>query len=68
MLAIGDGMKTDIAGAAVAGIDALLVTHGIHRAALHGENLASSASASELRRLYAEHSLWPVAAIGELRA
>ncbi len=68
VLAIGDGMITDIAGAAVAGLDALLVTHGIHRAALHGENLASPASASELRRLYAEHSLWPVAAIGELRA
>jgi HAD superfamily hydrolase (TIGR01459 family) len=68
VLAIGDGMKTDIAGAAVAGVDALFVTGGIHRAALHGETLARPASATELRRLYAEHSLWPVAAIGELRA
>jgi len=68
VLAIGDGMKTDIAGAAVAGVDALFVTHGIHRAALHGETLVKPASASALRRLYAEHSLWPVAAIGQLRA
>jgi HAD superfamily hydrolase (TIGR01459 family) len=68
VLAIGDGMNTDIAGAAVAGLDALLVTHGIHREALHGENLDRPASAAALRRLYGEHSLWPVAAIGELRA
>jgi HAD superfamily hydrolase (TIGR01459 family) len=68
VLAIGDGMRTDIAGAAAVGLDALLVTHGIHREALHGEDLASPASASELRRLYAEHALWPVAAISELRS
>jgi HAD superfamily hydrolase (TIGR01459 family) len=68
VLTIGDGMRTDIAGAAAVGLDALLVTHGIHREALHGEDLASPASAAELRRLYAEHALWPVAAIGELRS
>jgi HAD superfamily hydrolase (TIGR01459 family) len=67
VLAIGDGMKTDIAGAAAAGLDALFVTHGIHREALHGESLTTPAIPAELRRLYAEHALWPVAAIGGLR-
>jgi HAD superfamily hydrolase (TIGR01459 family) len=33
-LAIGDGLKTDIAGATRAGIDALLITGGIHEAEL----------------------------------
>ena len=67
VLAIGDGMKTDIAGAAGAGLDALLVTHGIHRAALHGETLDRPASPCELQRLCAEYSLWPAAAIGALQ-
>jgi HAD superfamily hydrolase (TIGR01459 family) len=67
-LAIGDGMKTDIAGAAAAGIDALFITGGIHRAALHGDALEASADPNELRRLCAEHSLWPVAAMSALRA
>lgn len=31
ILAIGDGMPTDIAGAAAAGIDSALITEGIHR-------------------------------------
>ena len=35
VLAIGDGMKTDIAGASRIGVDALLVTRGIHRSVLH---------------------------------
>ena len=41
VLAIGDGMRTDIAGASAAGIDALFVTQGIHRDGLHdGETAA----------------------------
>ena len=68
VLAIGDGMTTDMAGAARAGLDALLITHGIHRQALHGETMDSPADPIELRRLYGEHTLWPVAAIGALRA
>lgn len=68
VLAIGDGMNTDIAGAARAGLDALLVTHGIHRLALHGETLERPADPIELRRLYAQYALRPVAAIGALRA
>ncbi len=67
VLAVGDGMKTDIAGAAVAGFDALFITGGIHRAALHGEALHSSADSEELQRLCRECSLWPVAAMPALR-
>jgi HAD superfamily hydrolase (TIGR01459 family) len=35
VLAIGDAFATDIRGAAEQGLDALLVTHGIHRDRLH---------------------------------
>ena len=38
VVAIGDSMVTDIAGAAGAGIDSLLVTSGIHNNELSGEN------------------------------
>src|SRR5271165_1263412 len=67
VLTVGEGMKTDIAGAARAGLDALLVTHGIHRGALHGDMLDRPADPDELRRLCAKYSLWPVAAIGALQ-
>ena len=66
VLAIGDGVKTDIAGAARAGLDALLVTRGIHRTALHGDAFDAPADPAKLRRLYDEFSLWPSAAIGSL--
>jgi HAD superfamily hydrolase (TIGR01459 family) len=67
VLAIGDGMKTDIVGAARAGLDALLVTQGIHRASLHGEPPASRPDLIELQRLYDEYDAWPVAAISALQ-
>ncbi len=67
VLAIGDGMDTDIAGAARAGLDSLFITHGIHRLALHGETLEKPADPIELRRLYAQYALLPVAAIGALQ-
>ena len=66
VLAVGDGMKTDIAGAVRAGLDTLLVTRGIHRSALHGEALDEPASAAKISRLCQEFGLWPVAAIGSL--
>jgi len=66
VLAIGDGMKTDIAGAARAGLDALFVTGGIHRS-LHGERPASPADPAGLQRLYEECGLWPIAAIPALQ-
>jgi HAD superfamily hydrolase (TIGR01459 family) len=66
VLAIGDGMKTDIMGATRAGLDALFVTGGIHRS-LHGETPASSADPVELQRLYDQSAAWPVAALPVLR-
>jgi HAD superfamily hydrolase (TIGR01459 family) len=66
VLAIGDGMKTDIIGAAQAELDVLFVTGGIHRS-LHKENLTSPADPIELRRLYDDNEVWPVAAIPLLR-
>jgi HAD superfamily hydrolase (TIGR01459 family) len=67
VLAIGDGMKTDIAGAARAGLDSLFVTRGIHRVALHGGSLESPADPDRLERLCREYSFWPAAAIGTLQ-
>ena len=66
VLAIGDGMTTDIAGAARAGLDALFVTGGIHRS-LHGETPGAPADPVELLRLCDEHGMFPVAAIPSLR-
>ena len=66
VLAIGDGMRTDIIGAARAGLDVLFVTGGIHRS-LHKETLDSPADPIELQRLYDENAVWPVAAIPVLR-
>jgi HAD superfamily hydrolase (TIGR01459 family) len=66
VLAIGDGMKTDVTGAARSGLDALFVTGGIHRS-LHKEDLTSPADPIELQRLYDESEVWPVAAIPLLR-
>jgi HAD superfamily hydrolase (TIGR01459 family) len=66
VLAIGDGMKTDIIGARQAELDALFVTGGIHRS-LHKEDLTSPADPVELQHLYDENEVWPVAAIPVLR-
>jgi len=66
VLAIGDGMRTDITGAARAGLDALFVTGGIHRS-LHKATPDSPADPAELQRLYDESEAWPVAAIPMLR-
>jgi HAD superfamily hydrolase (TIGR01459 family) len=62
VLAIGDGMRTDIVGAMRAGLDALFVTGGIHRS-LHGETPTSPADPIELQQLYDENDAWPVAAV-----
>ena len=66
MLAIGDGMRTNVTGAVRAGLDVLFVTGGIHRS-LHKETLDSPADPIELQRLYDENEVWPVAAIPVLR-
>ncbi|HXZ14925.1 MAG TPA: TIGR01459 family HAD-type hydrolase, partial [Roseiarcus sp.] len=66
VLAVGDGMRTDIAGARRMGVDALFVTRGVHREALHGDSRGDAADVDALRRLYEDHSLWPMAAIPRL--
>ena len=66
VLAIGDGMRTDIQGASRAGLDVLFVTGGIHRS-LHKETLESPADPIALQRLYEENAVWPGAAIPVLR-
>ncbi len=66
VLAIGDGMRTDVIGAARAGLDVLFVTGGIHRS-LHKEMLELPADPIALQELYDENAVWPVAAIPVLR-
>ncbi|MGI9408198.1 MAG: TIGR01459 family HAD-type hydrolase [Hyphomicrobiaceae bacterium] len=60
-LAIGDGLKTDIAGAAAAGMDALFVPSGIHLSP--GEDRDQNT----LNGLFANAAVKPVGAIDGLR-
>ena len=59
VLAIGDSLHTDIAGAAAAGIDSLWVLGGIHEAALGGDDAAASREATA-------QGLAPVAMVGRM--
>jgi ribonucleotide monophosphatase NagD (HAD superfamily) len=59
---IGDGLRTDRAGAAAAGLDALFVADGIHRGELYGPDAPDDA----LQRLFAPPAPRPVAAIRAL--
>jgi HAD superfamily hydrolase (TIGR01459 family) len=61
-LAFGDALRTDLAGAAAAGLDALFVADGIHRDELYGP----AAAADALQRLFAPPAPRPVAAIRAL--
>ncbi len=61
-LAIGDALRTDLAGAAAAGLDALFVAEGIHRGELYGPGAPDDA----LQRLFAPPAPRPVAAIRAL--
>ena len=65
ILAIGDAVHTDIKGAAREGIDALMITSGIHRAALHGDRTSPLDSAA-LRQFLGEEAVAPLAALGAL--
>jgi ribonucleotide monophosphatase NagD (HAD superfamily) len=56
VLAIGDAFATDIAGAAGQGIDALMVTDGIHRDELHDAGVFDDGA---FARLAAEANLKP---------
>ncbi len=63
VLAIGDAMRTDVAGAVGRGIDILFVTNGIHREDLHGSGPLEAAA---LEQFSNRHGLWPTAAIRDL--
>ena len=56
VLAVGDALRTDIAGAAGVGIDACWVLGGIHAAELHGDAAAAARAARQA-------GLAPVAAV-----
>lgn len=58
ILAIGDGVNTDIRGAHGAGIDALYIASRVH--------LSASFSADAVARLFAPHAFRPVAAMAAL--
>ena len=65
VLAIGDGMHTDVAGAAARGLDCLFVADGIHRAeTMTPEGEIDPAA---LARFLAEKAAHPVATIAGLR-
>ena len=68
VLAVGDGLFTDIRGAAAQGFDALFVTSGIHRDALHPAGGADDWSVDEAayRNLLAEAGAAPAAHLREL--
>ena len=63
-LAVGDAMRTDIAGAVGQGLDALFISAGIHRDEVHGRG--SRAEAENLEALFARENLWPYAAARSL--
>lgn len=66
ILAIGDSLRTDIAGANGAGIDSVLVAGGIHYAEL-GTAPGELPDATGLERAIAAAGIAPKAAIAELR-
>ena len=51
VLAIGDAMRTDIRGAQDAGLDALFITSGIHRAELHPKHASDREAALDVASL-----------------
>ncbi|MGE3245480.1 MAG: TIGR01459 family HAD-type hydrolase [Beijerinckiaceae bacterium] len=69
VLAIGDGMRTDIAGAARRGIDSIFVTSGIHRAELHPpgpDGAPGGLKTDVLNEIAAASGLGPIAAMERL--
>lgn len=63
VVAIGDAMRTDIAGALAQGIDALFVASGIHRDEIGGANTIDNAA---FEQFAARHGLRPTAIINDL--
>jgi HAD superfamily hydrolase (TIGR01459 family) len=65
VLAIGDAMRTDVAGAARQGLDALFISAGIHHDDVHGGG--PRAEADRLTELFKRDKLWPIATARSLR-
>jgi len=61
-LAIGDGLKTDILGATRAGIDALLITGGVHE-----PELADTAGTPDVRKIQSVLDERELKAVGAMR-
>ena len=59
VIALGDSMMTDIAGAAGAGIDSALVMSGIHRDALFSDTNAVFPDENRLHKLLAQFPYRP---------
>ncbi|WP_294539351.1 TIGR01459 family HAD-type hydrolase [uncultured Rhodoblastus sp.] len=59
VLAIGDAMHTDIAGATAMGLDSLLITEGIHRKELH-EGEGGPLDAEGYKQFTHDHGISPV--------
>lgn len=59
ILAIGDAIHTDIAGAATMGLDSVLITQGIHRVELHGPE-AGAIDLDAYKQFVESHGLTPV--------
>lgn len=58
VLAIGDAVHTDIAGAGAMGLDSLLVTEGVHREELHG-GASGATDADAYRQFVDSHGVSP---------
>jgi HAD superfamily hydrolase (TIGR01459 family) len=58
LLAVGDSLRTDIAGAAAAGIDSLWVLGGIHADELHGDPALTASAAGLSPRAMIDHLAW----------
>lgn len=66
ILAIGDGMHTDIGGAVARGLDTVFITTGIHRAELHPAGASAPLDIAALEKLVAAHEHKPMAAMTKL--
>ena len=64
ILAVGDSLRTDIAGAANAGIDSLLVSSGVHAAEI-GHGTGARPDPARLAATTAESGVTPTLAIAE---
>lgn len=63
ILAIGDGINTDIKGAVEAGIDALFIPSGVH---VEGHNAEDELSPAEIGNVFKEKGFRPIAALSQL--